>query len=42
MLTGFLRFARANTIALIALFIALGGTTFAATGFPRNRSERSS
>jgi hypothetical protein len=36
MLNGFLRFARANTIALIALFIALGGTTFAATGFPRN------
>ncbi|MGB2874319.1 MAG: hypothetical protein WBB76_02475, partial [Gaiellaceae bacterium] len=30
------RFLRRNTIALLALFLALGGTTFAATGYPAN------
>jgi hypothetical protein len=30
------RFLRANTIALLALFVALGGTTYAATALPRN------
>jgi hypothetical protein len=33
---GFLRFVRGNTIALLALFIALGGTTYAATALPKN------
>jgi hypothetical protein len=33
---GFLRFLRGNTIALLALFIALGGTTYAATALPKN------
>jgi hypothetical protein len=33
---GFLRFLRGNTIALVALFIALGGTTYAATALPTN------
>ena len=33
---GFLRFLRGNTIALLALFIALGGTTYAATSLPKN------
>ena len=28
---GFLRFLRRNTIALLALFLALGGTTYAAS-----------
>lgn len=32
----FARFLRRNTIALIALFVALGGTTYAATALPRN------
>jgi len=32
----FLRFMRGNTIALLALFIALGGTTYAATALPAN------
>ena len=32
----FLRFLRGNTIALLALFIALGGTTYAATALPTN------
>jgi hypothetical protein len=32
----FLRFLRGNTIALLALFIALGGTTYAATALPKN------
>jgi hypothetical protein len=36
MATGFLRFVRSNTIALLALFIALGGTTYAATALPAN------
>ena len=36
MTTGFLRFLRGNTIALLALFIALGGTTYAATALPKN------
>src|SRR4051812_19199167 len=31
-----LRFLRGNTIALLALFVALGGTTYAATALPRN------
>ena len=31
MTRGFLRFVRGNTIALLALFIALGGTTYAAS-----------
>ena len=31
MTTGFLRFLRRNTIALLALFLALGGTTYAAS-----------
>lgn len=31
-----LRFLRGNTIALLALFIALGGTTYAATALPKN------
>jgi hypothetical protein len=30
MTRGFVRFVRANTIALLALFIALSGTTYAA------------
>jgi hypothetical protein len=30
------RFLRRNTIALLALFIALGGTTYAATALPKN------
>jgi hypothetical protein len=33
---GFLRFLRSNTLALLALFIALGGTTYAATALPKN------
>src|SRR5689334_8472746 len=36
MAKGFLRFLRGNTIALLALFIALGGTTYAATSLPKN------
>jgi hypothetical protein len=32
----FARFLRRNTIALLALFIALGGTTYAATALPKN------
>lgn len=36
MTRGFLRFLRGNTIALLALFIALGGTTYAATSLPKN------
>src|SRR3569832_1455475 len=35
-MAGFLRFMRGNTIALLALFIALGGTTYAATALPKN------
>ena len=31
MTRGFLRFLRRNTIALLALFLALGGTTYAAS-----------
>ena len=31
MTKGFLRFLRRNTIALLALFLALGGTTYAAS-----------
>lgn len=33
---GFLRFLRGNAIGLLALFIALGGTTYAATALPKN------
>jgi len=33
---GFLRFLRGNVIGLLALFIALGGTTYAATALPKN------
>lgn len=33
---GLLRFLRGNTLALVALFIALGGTTYAATALPKN------
>ncbi len=36
MTTRFARFLRRNTIALLALFIALGGTTYAATALPKN------
>jgi hypothetical protein len=36
MTTRFGRFLRRNTIALLALFIALGGTTYAATALPKN------
>jgi hypothetical protein len=37
MTRGFGRFLRRNTIALLALFLALGGTTYAAsTAFPKN------
>jgi hypothetical protein len=36
MTKGFLRYLRGNTIALLALFIALGGTTYAATALPKN------
>lgn len=36
MTRGFLRFLRGNTIALIALFLALGGTTYAAVSLPAN------
>lgn len=36
MTRGFGRFLRRNTIALLALFIALGGTTYAATALPAN------
>jgi len=36
MTRGFLRFLRGNTIALLALFVALGGTTYAATALPKN------
>ena len=36
MTRGFLRFMRGNTIALLALFIALGGATYAATALPKN------
>jgi hypothetical protein len=36
MTNGFMRFLRRNTIALLALFIALGGTTYAATALPAN------
>jgi hypothetical protein len=32
----FARFLRGNTIAMLALFIALGGTTYAATALPKN------
>jgi len=32
----FARFLSQNTIALVALFIALGGTTYAATALPKN------
>jgi|tagenome__1003787_1003787.scaffolds.fasta_scaffold20815678_2 hypothetical protein len=32
----FLRFVRGNAIALLALFLALGGTTYAATALPNN------
>jgi hypothetical protein len=33
---GFLRFLRGNAIGMLALFIALGGTTYAATALPKN------
>jgi hypothetical protein len=36
MTRGFLRFLRGNTIALLALFLALGGTTYAAVSLPKN------
>jgi hypothetical protein len=36
MTRGFGRFLRHNTIGLLALFIALGGTTYAATALPSN------
>ena len=36
MLGGFLRFLRGNAIGLVALFIALGGTAYAATSLPKN------
>jgi hypothetical protein len=36
MTKGFLRFLRGNTLALLALFVALGGTTYAATALPNN------
>jgi hypothetical protein len=36
MTRGLLRFLRGNTIALLALFVALGGTTYAATALPKN------
>ena len=36
MTRSFARFLRGNTIALLALFIALGGTTYAATALPKN------
>jgi len=36
MTRGFLRFVRGNTIAMLALFVALGGTTYAATALPKN------
>jgi hypothetical protein len=36
MARGLLRFLRGNTIALLALFVALGGTTYAATALPKN------
>ena len=36
MIRRFARFLRRNTIALLALFIALGGTTYAATALPKN------
>jgi hypothetical protein len=36
MTTAFLRFLRGNTIAILALFVALGGTTYAATSLPKN------
>ncbi|MGA8926578.1 MAG: hypothetical protein WB462_10190 [Solirubrobacterales bacterium] len=36
MTRGFLRFMRGNVIGLLALFIALGGTTYAATALPKN------
>jgi hypothetical protein len=36
MTRGFLRFLRGNTLALLALFVALGGTTYAATALPNN------
>lgn len=36
MTKGFLRFLRGNVIGLLALFIALGGTTYAATALPKN------
>ena len=36
MTRGFLRFLRGNVIGLLALFIALGGTTYAATALPKN------
>jgi hypothetical protein len=35
-MSGLLRFLRGNTIAMLALFIALGGTTYAATALPKN------
>ena len=38
MTRGFVRFVRANTIALLALFIALSGTTYAATETNRPRN----
>src|SRR5256885_12107466 len=31
-----IRFMQRNGFALLALFVALGGTTYAATGFPAN------
>jgi len=36
MTRGFLRFVRANAIAMLALFIALGGTTYAAATLGKN------
>ena len=36
MTRGFRRFLRRNTIGLLALFIALSGTTYAATALPKN------
>jgi hypothetical protein len=36
MVKGFIRFVQHNSIALLALFVALGGTTYAATALPPN------
>jgi hypothetical protein len=36
MARGLGRFLRQNTIAMLALFVALGGTTYAATALPKN------